>query len=1158
MKINVKVYGFLLGALAVAALMFGACGDNPGKPEIQLEDGYARVKINLVGEEVPLEMKTISRTTFPDLFTDVTYEYYFTTKGEDGKYPAAAAKDLVKPNTDNEFLLEPGEYQVTVKAYDKSTYTIAGPNKMGAQGTAIFSVPFTGGVTTVPVSLVADTASSEKGIISIAIDYPSTSAAAVTLTQWVATNSRWDPVTLSPTNGNGTYKAKAENLEKGYYKLTVSITEGSKSAGTIEAIHVYPNLTTTYRKTFKYTDLSDPITIKKVELTIPESRQGMTRATDVDDSSLGPFRAAPVVWEKSLNGTDFSPMDTSVFTGNCTYKVTITLTANTGYNFAGLTNKGSTPTATINGIKANLVKADGTENDPIPSGNQAGTIILSYVFPKTKEVSSITIINSPTLAYPHNDKLNLSGLSVRLLYTADSGGGGSDIIPYAKFTEWNIEVLDRSSNALPNETLMVASTYDTMPITIRCNGKTVDTGPLQISKKNMSDSKIVITVAKKTYIGIDLSPVETDVSVVDDRTGIVLDVDYTVSISEVPGTGRANVAIYPNVVTVTGKGDYTGTKTQNFEIEPQDLNAAATTAYIVIKLDTEAPTSKTYKYNGEEQRPAVVSVNNTALAEAKRLLSSTTDYSVTYDKNIEVSGAAEVIINGKGNYTGKKTVTFSIGKGDITAANIGDYLTTTGIWNPAVSGFNTRFIYDGIPKEATAALKTKVPPMTGLTLPGTMLYGALSAGTKPVNVGSYEVKWSTTGANFNDITNLILGNLVIDKADYKREDFKDLAPRVYNGDPQAVSTGEVVLDDTGVVQKDGMGSVSNIRYTYPNSTTPSPSVPRDAGTYPITVKVESGNNFNATDGLVVGQLIIKKKTPMLDDFNINGAINGTVTVPFDGNPKQVIVEPGVTKPGNNQMNGTGNITVKYTNTTTNIVTPTPPSAQGTYWITFDVAGGPNFEAGVDLGKANAPDAGQPDKRIKLVIGRGTPERTDFVVSPTSVTYDGTAKAVTVTSIRNSSAKPNSMGAISNITYNDSPTVPINVGTYTIKVNVALGDDYDTATGITVGWLEITKRTPVAGDFTITGPGTNGSMTVTGDGTAKKAVTIVPKSPMTNDGGVITIKYTKGSTTITSTPSAPDSPAERGAWTVTFDVNDAGASFNEAKGLSAGTLNITAP
>lgn len=111
--------------------------------------------------------------------------------------------------------------------------------------------------------------------------------------------------------------------------------------------------------------------------------------------------------------------------------------------------------------------------------------------------------------------------------------------------------------------------------------------------------------------------------------------DYTVAYKNNVKRGTATV-------TVTGKGNYTGTKKLTFKI----VNA--------IK-DTKVATIKAQKYTGKAIKPII------KVTYGKKTLKKGTDYTVTYKNNKKV-GTATIVITGKGNYAGTKTVKFKIVK----------------------------------------------------------------------------------------------------------------------------------------------------------------------------------------------------------------------------------------------------------------------------------------------------------------------------------------------------------------------------------------------------------------------------------------------------------------------------------------------------------------
>jgi gliding motility-associated-like protein len=139
------------------------------------------------------------------------------------------------------------------------------------------------------------------------------------------------------------------------------------------------------------------------------------------------------------------------------------------------------------------------------------------------------------------------------------------------------------------------------------------------------------TIANQTFTGAAITPL---VVVKDGNTTLFLGTDYTVAYTSNTNVGTATV-------TITGVGNYAGTRTQTFTIIAK---AASTLSIDVIANQT---------YTGSAITPTVV------VKDGNTNLTLGTDYTVAYTSNTNV-GTATVIITGIGNYTGTKTQTFTI------------------------------------------------------------------------------------------------------------------------------------------------------------------------------------------------------------------------------------------------------------------------------------------------------------------------------------------------------------------------------------------------------------------------------------------------------------------------------------------------------------------
>lgn len=151
-----------------------------------------------------------------------------------------------------------------------------------------------------------------------------------------------------------------------------------------------------------------------------------------------------------------------------------------------------------------------------------------------------------------------------------------------------------------------------------------------INKADISEKEMTTEQASYVYNGTYQKP-EIIIE------GLTSGTDYSVTYENNKNVGTATA-------TVTGKGNYQGTKTVNFTIEQAS-----------IKDVTVTLGATSYTYSGTARTPSV-SVSG---------LTKNTDYTVTYKNNINV-GTASVVLEGIGNYKDTKEVTFTIEPAAIT------------------------------------------------------------------------------------------------------------------------------------------------------------------------------------------------------------------------------------------------------------------------------------------------------------------------------------------------------------------------------------------------------------------------------------------------------------------------------------------------------------
>ena len=142
---------------------------------------------------------------------------------------------------------------------------------------------------------------------------------------------------------------------------------------------------------------------------------------------------------------------------------------------------------------------------------------------------------------------------------------------------------------------------------------------------------VVMNLNTQTYSGQAITPKPT--VVIDGKT-LVEGTDYQLSYKNNTNAGTATV-------TITGKGNYQGTKEATFRITSKALPS------------NPVLSATSYTYDGNAKTPGVT------VKDGSKTLVKGTDYEVKYSNNINV-GTATVTVTGKGNYAGTRSVTFKI------------------------------------------------------------------------------------------------------------------------------------------------------------------------------------------------------------------------------------------------------------------------------------------------------------------------------------------------------------------------------------------------------------------------------------------------------------------------------------------------------------------
>lgn len=189
--------------------------------------------------------------------------------------------------------------------------------------------------------------------------------------------------------------------------------------------------------------------------------------------------------------------------------------------------------------------------------------------------------------------------------------------------------------------------------------------------KGTIEKEFIINVKSEEYVSVDAianqeytaREIKPEIRAYDGERRLVQGKDYSLAFS-------ANTALGTGKVEVILQGNYSGIINKSFKIVPRNLE----------NVDIEGV--KDVYFSGEKITQTVsLSHNSTVLTED-------TDYQIVYRDNVEV-GKAKVLITGKGNYTGTRTLEYNILQCPIKKVK---------------ADYEKDFLYDGEKKEPSISL----------------------------------------------------------------------------------------------------------------------------------------------------------------------------------------------------------------------------------------------------------------------------------------------------------------------------------------------------------------------------------------------------------------------------------------------------------------------
>ena len=311
-------------------------------------------------------------------------------------------------------------------------------------------------------------------------------------------------------------------------------------------------------------------------------------------------------------------------------------------------------------------------------------------------------------------------------------------------------------------------------------GKVIKTFNITNSEqKDISDLNIN-QLDDETYTGIKITP---DVEITDGYYRLSKNTDYELSYENNINVGTAKV-------TIRGIGNYTGTRTLEFNIVQKDINLVT-----IQDIGDQVHT-------GEEIEPSVmISDGSAKLVEDK-------DYNISYSNNVDL-GEATITITGIGNYTGTVTKNFNIVEesgeqakdiSELTIDEIGDKIYTGKLITPELR------IKDG----DTVLIKNE---------DYTINYA------NNINVGTANVIIKGIG----NYTGQVEKQFNIVRKDINYTTILDIPDQIYTG--QSIEA-DVVIESDGIVLKEG----EDYTIEYINN--------QEVGT--ATIRIEGIGNYTGT------------------------------------------------------------------------------------------------------------------------------------------------------------------------------------------------------------------------------------------------------------------------------------------------------------------------
>lgn len=490
--------------------------------------------------------------------------------------------------------------------------------------------------------------------------------------------------------------------DKTGYRTSVQRYLSYSNIGKIYAAYTYDN-GVTYYDPVEFVDGNGSSTAKLPDTiadvcgqnaSIPSIKYQVSTNVTAGSTSSAKYDVSDISYKASANDTKAISVNGNSIKGNAVGSYTVTYEANvagkrTLFDIPVTVNKANLSNATMTVDTSTTYYANGTESKPkvtvsMPgaTGNLVEGTDYTLKYANNKPATSVTTEQTATVTATGIG--NYEG-SIQRTFKIQPTNGGRLSEATITVTEKNIvydgkEKKPKATVSLhgvtvpeSSYTLKYSNNVKAGTANITAAAKSGDErysgvakGTFTIAQADISTADFTFadsdnksnTSPQYSYTGADIKP-EPGIKV--DSLTLTKNTDFTYSYSNNKAIGTQAA------VTVTGKGNFTGTASMNFEITQGDITKATVTA----------TPSSTFTYNGQRQYPSYVMVSIDG-----HQLTQGVDYDISpFPTDAVNAGTYRYTITGKNNFKGTGTTTATgttSGTGSTSTSTNTNTTSTTG------------------------------------------------------------------------------------------------------------------------------------------------------------------------------------------------------------------------------------------------------------------------------------------------------------------------------------------------------------------------------------------------------------------------------------------------------------------------------------------------